>query len=78
MRMPTPPRARSNSSRTAEDRSPLSFLGRLHHLLDHGAGQALARQRRHVPAVGADVQGHDVGVELARDEQGGRDRGFAG
>ena len=53
-------------------------LGRGHHLLDHGARQALAGERRHVARVHADVQAVDMGVPDPRHHQGGGERGLPG
>ena len=53
-------------------------LGRSHHLLNHGAGQAFTRQRGDVARVHADMQAVDMGIPDARHHQGGGKRGFSG
>ncbi len=54
------------------------LLGRGHHLLDHRAGQAFARQRRDIARIDADMQRRDMRVPDTRDHQRGGKRRLAG
>ncbi len=54
------------------------LFGRRHHLLDHGARQAFAGQRRHVAAVDPDMQAGQVGVPEPGHHQRGGQGGLAG